>query len=100
MLKYSIRLVQMRNLRDIGEEMIREQTTKDDFKWKEQLKYSIEDEEVVITQFNRKLNYGLEYYPPSKIIVPTQNRQILLNEMHFSCVCEKSILIKGGEGEG
>ena len=66
------------NLREIGEDMMREQVSKDDFKWKEQLKYTIEDEEIVITQFNKKLLYGLEYYPPSEIRVPTQNWQMLL----------------------
>ena len=76
--KYSNRLVQMMTLREIGEDMIRDQLTKDDFKWKEQLKYSIEEEEIVITQFNKKLVYGLEYYPPSSIIVPTQNWQLLM----------------------
>lgn len=33
----------MKYLREVGEDLIREQFTKDDFKWKEQLKYTIED---------------------------------------------------------
>ena len=86
------------SLREIGEDMIRDQLTKDEFKWKEQLKYSIEDEEIVITQFNKKLVYGLEYYPPSKIIVPTQNWQLLMYEAHNSCIQTKTLLVKGGEG--
>lgn len=39
--KMSIRLNNLMNLREIGTEMMNEQVSKDDFKWKSNLKYTI-----------------------------------------------------------
>lgn len=86
---------------EIGLDMIKDQVSKEDFKWKQQLKYSIEEEEIYITQFNRKFQYGLEYYPPHKIAVPTLNYRMLLFQAHAtSVVGDKVLLVKGLEGEG
>ena len=76
--------------------MIKDQTSKEDFKWKQQLKFTIEEEDIYITQFNRKFQYGLEYYPPQKIAIPTDNYRMLLYQAHSTAVVgDKVLLVKG-----
>ncbi len=62
--RLSGRLVQWFALKDKSEALMEERLTKDDFKWKQELKYYFEGEDIVVAQFDKKLVHQLEYYPP------------------------------------
>ncbi len=74
--------------------------TKNDFRWKEQVKYFFEEDEIAIRQFDMKMIHGLEYYPPENIFIPTLNTQRLLCESYYACLHYKLLSLHSYEGEG
>ena len=79
---------------------MRDQVTTNDFKWKEQLKFTQSEEEILVSQFDGKLVYGCEYYPPGRLTVPTGTSTRFRYECFQSCVGNKMLLVQGEEGQG
>lgn len=46
------------HLREIGLELIRDQITSSDFKWKEQIRMYSTEEDIVVSHFDGKINYA------------------------------------------
>ena len=53
-----------------------------------------------MSQFDSKLVYGCEYYPPSRVNVPTNTSTRFRYECYHSCVANRMLLIQGEEGQG
>lgn len=98
--KLAMRLTQAMALKETGESLIRDQVSQRDFKWKQQFKFYFDEDEIAVEQFDKKIHYGCEYYPPTKIHIQTQNSTRLLYECFYSCVNDKTLLFNGREGEG
>jgi hypothetical protein len=59
------------HFKEIGMELIRDQITVNDFKWKEQIRMYLNEKDIIVSHFDYKMNYGCEYRPPVQIDVPT-----------------------------
>lgn len=98
--KLAVRLVQAMWLRETSDDMMHENVSTDSFKWLQQMKYTHEEDEIVASQLNRRLVYGLEYFPAGKITVPTSNYKLLLNKAHETSLTRKVMVVTGVEGDG
>lgn len=81
-------------------ELIRDQVTSVDFKWKEQMRMYASEEELLVCHFDGKIAYGCEYRPPIEITVPTNTSTRFLYESYRACLLGQTIAVGGGEGEG
>jgi hypothetical protein len=67
----ALRTCQWIHFREIGMDLARDQITASDFKWKEQLRMYISDEDIFVCHFDGKISYLCEYRPPLYLNVPT-----------------------------
>lgn len=74
----AVRLLQYGSMKEAGGELVRDQATISDFKWKEQLRFYPHEEDISVCQFATRMVYGCEYYPPSTLQVPTLTSSRLL----------------------
>jgi hypothetical protein len=96
----AIRLNQMMHLREIGLELIRDQITTSDFKWKEQIRMYSTEEDIFVAHFDGKMPYSCEYRPPTHISIPTNTSTRFLYESYRACQMGNSLVVGGLEGEG
>lgn len=79
-------------------ELIREQITNLDFKWKQQLRLYIYEEEFFMCHFDGKLQYLCEYRPPTHLTVPTNASMRYLYESYRAMQWSNVLVVGGQEG--
>ena len=95
-----MRATQQMHLREVGTELIRDQITPSDFKWKEQIRMYATDDDIFVCHLDGKLPYLCEYRPPRELNIPTSASTRYLYESYRAVQTGNSLVVGGLEGEG
>ena len=94
----AMRATQQMHLREIGTELLRDQITPSDFKWKEQIRMYSNDDDIFVCHLDGKLPYLCEYRPPRELNIPTSTSTRYLYESYRAVQTGNSLVVGGLEG--